>query len=545
MSLEAYTKKRFLIVDELDSFRFSTKQGLMAMGIKLIDAVASAREALSAFQNLDYDVILCNYDLGKGRNGQELLEELRVRGQLKYTSLFFIISAEVAKDKVFGTIENEPDGYLVKPIPPAELGKRLAKSLEQKEALHSIDVAIDAGDLDTAIALCEARVAQKARYLLRVQKTLAWLYEKHGQPEAAAAIYKEIMLGYNYDWARFELARLTHARGDLDEAKILLEPLLVVESHHFQAYDLMARIHDMEGDTAKALQVLETAVSLSPNSVKRQKSLAEVASKLSENGRALEAFRKMIKLGEQSVHDQPDNYLGYARFLAGLSFDDLSAEGKQFAREAIGVLDKAHRKYGDDNNVEAKSKVLEARVYIGQHNEEAANRALASAIRHCDEGHVAEQTTLFVAENLYAMNKGDDADRLLTQMADLSGNDDDASEQAITSMLSAKAQQERKEAALLNRQGITLYGKGELNAAIELFEKALELTPRHISLNLNLAQVLIKRLQKQGKTAYDIKNCESCLQRARHIRAHHKEQRRYQYLQDRLLDFKRPTPATR
>ena len=95
MSLEEYSKKRFLIVDELDSFRFSTKKMLLALGIKLIDTMTTGQQVMSGFQNVDYDVILCNFDLGKGKNGQELLEELREKQLLKFTSLFFIVSAEV------------------------------------------------------------------------------------------------------------------------------------------------------------------------------------------------------------------------------------------------------------------------------------------------------------------------------------------------------------------------------------------------------------------------------------------------------------------
>ncbi|MFT5717912.1 MAG: DNA-binding NarL/FixJ family response regulator, partial [Oleiphilaceae bacterium] len=125
MSLEEYSKKRFLIVDQLDSFRFSTKKTLMELGLKLIDSASAAQKVITGFQSINYDIVLCNYELGKGKNGQELLEELRFRKLLKFTGLFFIISAEVEKGKVIGTIENEPDGYLVKPVTPKDLKDRL------------------------------------------------------------------------------------------------------------------------------------------------------------------------------------------------------------------------------------------------------------------------------------------------------------------------------------------------------------------------------------------------------------------------------------
>ena len=161
MSLEEFSKKRFLIVDELDSFRFSTKKTLKSLGLKLVDTAASAQTVLNGFQNVNYDVVLCNYELGKGKNGQELLEELRYRKLLKFTGLFFIISAEVEKGKVMGTIENEPDGYLVKPIPPQELESRLSKALEMKNAMRAIDNAIDEGDFSSAIDFCDRKIAEK------------------------------------------------------------------------------------------------------------------------------------------------------------------------------------------------------------------------------------------------------------------------------------------------------------------------------------------------------------------------------------------------
>ena len=180
MSLEEYSKKRFLIVDELDSFCFATKKTLKELGIKLVDTASSAQKVVTGFENINYDVVLCNYDLGKGRNGQELLEELRYRKLLKFTGLFFIISAEVEKGKVMGTVENEPDGYLVKPVTPKALKDRLLKALKMKDAMRSIDVAIDDGDYNAAISYCDRKIAQKDGYLVRCLKTKAWLLAKAG-----------------------------------------------------------------------------------------------------------------------------------------------------------------------------------------------------------------------------------------------------------------------------------------------------------------------------------------------------------------------------
>lgn len=165
MALEEYAKKRFLIVDQLDSFCFATKKTLKELGLKLVDTASSAQKVISGFENINYDVVLCNYDLGKGKNGQELLEELRYRKLLKFTGLFFIVSAEVEKGKVMGTIENEPDGYLVKPVIPKDLISRLQKSLKMKDAMRTIEVAIDEGDYLSAIQYCDRNLQKKTHTL--------------------------------------------------------------------------------------------------------------------------------------------------------------------------------------------------------------------------------------------------------------------------------------------------------------------------------------------------------------------------------------------
>ena len=225
MSLEDYAKKRFLIVDELDTFRFSTKNTLMSLGLKLVDTASSAQNVVSGFQNVNYDVILCNYELGKGKNGQELLEELRYKRLLKFTGLFFIISAEVERGKVMGTIENEPDGYLVKPVKPSDLRDRLVKALKMKDAMYEIDNAIDEGDYHTAIAYCDEKISQKDRYAIRCFKTKAWLLQKLGDWAQARSVYESVLNSNDYTWAQYGLAKIYIKQKRYDEAENLLNDI--------------------------------------------------------------------------------------------------------------------------------------------------------------------------------------------------------------------------------------------------------------------------------------------------------------------------------
>ncbi|WP_197472798.1 hypothetical protein, partial [Oleiphilus sp. HI0123] len=90
----------------------------------------------------------------------------------------------------------------------------------------------------------------------------------------------------------------------------------------------------------------------------------------------------------------------------------------------------------------------------------------------------------------------------------------------------------RQRAAKINKMGIKLYGEKKVKEAAEELRRALPLTPRHISLNLNLAQVLL-RLYKRSADASLLKEVDEYLHRVRHIPRHHKEYSRYHYLIER------------
>jgi len=77
MSSTDYSKLRVLIVDDFNSFRLALSKMLSEFGFSHIDSAANGTEALNYCKKQSYDLVLCDYNLGPGKNGQQLLEELR------------------------------------------------------------------------------------------------------------------------------------------------------------------------------------------------------------------------------------------------------------------------------------------------------------------------------------------------------------------------------------------------------------------------------------------------------------------------------------
>ena len=99
-------------------------------GAQYIDDVANAEDALEKLIEQHYDVILCDYNLGEGRNGQQLLEEVMHRHIIPYGTIYIMITAENTQAMVMAAVEYRPDGYLNKPFPKDLLIKRLETLLE-------------------------------------------------------------------------------------------------------------------------------------------------------------------------------------------------------------------------------------------------------------------------------------------------------------------------------------------------------------------------------------------------------------------------------
>lgn len=533
MSLEKFSKKRVLIVDELDAFKFSTKQALKSLGLKNVDTASNAQTVLSGFQNIHYDLVLCNYDLGKGKNGQELLEELRFRKLLKFTGLFFIVSAEVERGKVMGTLENEPDGYLVKPVTPKDLDDRLGKALEQNEALKLINEAIDDGDYKSALSYCDKRLAEKAPYALMTMRTKAWLLNKLRMYQDAVHFYESILSQSDYMWAQYGLARANMRLKKYDDARALLEQIIAKDPDHIDAMDLLAKIFEQQGDIPKAKQYLTQACDRSPNSLLRQEALAQLCIADQDPDGAAQAYANVLKLGDQSVYAKPTHYYDYAEFIA----EEISAERAPSHRidEATKALDKVKKRFKQPE-ISTQVKLVDACVKVILGDDELAERVLEEVaterLRIQDDFEV--DTLQVLAKTYRAVGRNEDADKTLEDAADLVAANSEELDDIYDQLNKGISQEDKVKAASINRKGIKLYQEGDIDAAAQELRMAVPLTPRHISLNLNLVQVLLRLARSQGANSELCAEVERYLHKVRHIPLHHHEYPRYQYLKERF-----------
>ena len=127
------------------------------LGFNQIDLAEQAQDAIALCQEEKYQLILCSFDISKGKDGYQLYEELKERKLLQLSTAFIFISAETEPGLVHSVIELQPDDFLVKPFTLKELDARISRVLNRKGRLKDIYQALDRKEVELALKLIDER----------------------------------------------------------------------------------------------------------------------------------------------------------------------------------------------------------------------------------------------------------------------------------------------------------------------------------------------------------------------------------------------------
>ncbi len=530
-----FGKLNFLIIDDFENFRLSMRQMLRSCGADKIELFAHAAPAIQYCAYNHVDVVLCDYNLGEGKNGQHILEELRHKKLLKRSSLFLMVTAETSKEMVMGAREYQPDGYLTKPINRAMLEKRLSGLIHQRNALLPINREIDRENYPEAISLCLATLPKQPRYKTWLLKTLADLYYQVGDYSHALKIYTDVLEQRDLSWARLGQGKILLDTRNFDEAVTVLRELIGKHPDYMEAYDLLAEGLDRQGRPTQAQQVLEKAIEHSPNALLRQKQLARLATANQDMATASDAWRKTVSLGTHSIHDSPEHYLSLGQTLSDLSEGDSGENGSQQADEAIMVLSRMEKRFPEDENLPLRSRIVKARVYAGQGRLQEAEKTLEPVTQSlANGGEFDAHTGIDYAKTLFRLGREDEAKHLLGELAQRYSDDPDTLQKIENLLDEPVGFRQKLQARAYNRDGIKAFESGDLEAAISEFSHALDIVPSHAALNLNLVQVLMKKYTDGRNDPQLLHECQQHLERLSGLPEQHRQHRRYLALSKKL-----------
>jgi DNA-binding response OmpR family regulator len=96
------------------------------------------QDAIYRIRNNTPDIILCDYMLGDGRSGQQMLEELRRFNLLPDETIFMMVTGEQSYEQVVSAVELVPDDYIIKPFSPDKLMSASRPHRRQEKLLRQV-----------------------------------------------------------------------------------------------------------------------------------------------------------------------------------------------------------------------------------------------------------------------------------------------------------------------------------------------------------------------------------------------------------------------
>jgi CheY-like chemotaxis protein/Flp pilus assembly protein TadD len=490
--------RTYLVVDDFGDMRSMIKNMLMACGVKEISTANNGAQAIKCLEEKRYDVVLCDYNLGPGKDGQQVLEEAKHRQLIGLGCVFIMITAENTRDMVMGAVEYEPDSYLTKPFNKDLLKTRLEKIIAKKQDLLPVEQAVAKYDHKLAVKILDEKIAKKTANSNELKKIKGEICLAAGMIGQARQVYEEVIAVRDLPWARLGLGKTLIQEKAYSEAQAQLQSLTEQHPNYTAAYDWLAKCYKSQNQLAEAQQTLQAAVEVSPKAVLRQQMLADVALLNQDDQTAEAALSKAVQHGRHSVYRDPSNYANLAKVSAKTKSGDAG----------LKVLRDMKREFRKEPKAELYMATAECAIQEGMGNQKAAEVSLeraAEIYKDLDED-TSSDCSIELAKTYKTLDMEDKSVELLKKVVLNNHTDDGLMDEIKQTMASMDMQEStlgsidemREEVTSLNKKGVELARNGDLKGAISLLRQTSERMPANKVVNLNTALVLIMDMERDS-----------------------------------------------
>jgi len=492
------SKLKALLIDDMSSMRVNLRTQLQQLGVGDVAQAASAAEALKAIgaraATKPFDLVLCDYNLGGGTNGQQLLEYVRAKKLLQPVTIWFMVTAESSYDSVAVASDYAPDDYLIKPFTAANLEGRLLRHFERQDALEPALKRMAGGDLEGALTELSRIAGSGAKFTMDALRLKArCLTELHRHDEAKGVFAQALSIRQRLPWAELGFARALRDAGEMEKAHAAAVAMVAVNPTLVGAHELMAEIHQARGEDAQAVEALRKAESIVP-SAERARALGEMAVRCGDLELAKTAYAKVVTATRASVTKTPyDNAA-----LAQIYMDTGDAA------KALEVLKPVQREYGGERGFQAIAAAVEARAHQEAGDEAAAGAALTRALEFAK--HAEPGAALAVSRACFALGEDEAGERLVTDAVCSDHEDlqlvaaarrllkDAGREDVISRAVDAQVQN----MLAMTEKALALAKKAQLTEAQTIIAEAVAGLPKNVGVLVAAAQINLLVLSQQG-----------------------------------------------
>lgn len=532
MTENDYGTKKFLVVDHIDYSRNTLKQLIYNLGASHIDSAFNASEVIPKCLDVTYDIIFLGYDLGdRQKNGQQLLEELRLKSIISRQSIIIMITAEVSQAMVLAALEHKPDDYIAKPYTSKELTKRIERSFAKKNIMSLIYDAMDANDSSLVLELCDKAIRSSSAYKNECLGIKSRQHFDLQQFDQAKKIYLTYNDKKNCQWATIGLGKIALYEEKLEEAVECFQNIINEYPLYLSAYDWLAKTYQQMGEQSKAETILEQALLISPRSVSRIKKYAEMCTDSENYNKATEAYYQTNELSYHSVHRDPDNAIKFVESILEYSEDLPLQQTKNLTYKAFNVLKNMSNDFVTAD-LKVLTQLLSARLYGKIKETSHANDIVYKAEKFIErrKKDISPRGMLKVSKNLLVLKRNKKAHEILTQLA--LDNKEDVSLLAEIDSITGQSltKKDKVDAQNALEIGMNLYKTKRFIPAIEKLNQALNLFPLHTGIKLNLLQVLLVAFEESNDSWEFLEQARELIEQLRTLTSQKESYKRYMKL---------------
>ncbi|ACV37689.1 response regulator [Accumulibacter sp.] len=495
-------RKRALLIDRHPNARNSLRIMLSALGVTAVHNAGSSAEVLRQVKAHHFDIILSDYQLEDGRDGQQLLEELRQQHLVALTTVFIIITSERAYHNVVSVAELAPDDYLIKPFTADELHGRLIRALYKKHFFAQLYEQLDNGAFSEALTTCEGLVAQESGFLFDALRLKGEILNALGRHVEAKAVYEQVLEQRVVPWAKMGLAMALRGQQQMTEALAVGESLVDDFPEFTAAYDFLAEVQEDMGQSAEAQETLQRAATISPNNSSRQRLVGDVAARNNDLPAAEKAYGKVLERRRGSSLKNIDDYTNLSRIMVERGH----TEG------AKKINDELRRDWRGNKQGELAALVMEGLCAEKEGDPAKAKRAVEQAIllheaikNEGGAAPVSQNLTLDLAQACLATGNEAAAQEIVRKVA--AENHENRAMIAQVQNIYTKAGMEQngqellaqvgREIVELNNRGVLAARSGDVQGSVQLLMEAAERVP-NLQFLVNATKAIFTLLEIKG-----------------------------------------------
>ena len=485
-----------LIIEPHAGMRSSIHNMLNLCGLTKIEHAGGSGNAIKHLSSRQFDIILCEYELDVGQDGQQLLEDLRHHKLINLATMFFMVTAEGNYGKVVSAAELAPTDYILKPFTADRLLERIQRGLEKRNAFLPIYQLMEVGNQRDAIAACVEGVKDFPRYAVDFMKLRAELHMFLGEPAEAEPIYQSLYDAKQIGWARLGVAKTLYLRERYAEAQAILEALVEQNKKFVDAYDWLAKTHEAIGQLQQSQQILNDAVAVSPHAVRRLRKLGEVALETGDVDMAEKMLKQVVSKAKYSEFRDPEDHVKLVQTLVK----------KGDPVQAAAVIRDLDRSMGGQRNSAVCSAISSALVHEYTGNEQRLQESLAAALAGCKDAQgLSNELKMELARNCLQNNMEEGASEV---MRDVMRNAPNNAAMAKAMSVFEKAgrgelaltlaQESRQQVVELVASGAAKAKEGDYRGAVQLMVEAVNKLPDNPQVVFNAAVAVLKCLENMG-----------------------------------------------